>query len=127
MRFKQKKGFTLVELLIAVFILSGAISGVLLLYTTSIVSSQQAWDTTVATSHGEHVLEEMLARDTLDSVLAVNWEGWVVGQRLNSLPDEVIKVTFADPDSDPLEVEVRIDWLRKSRIHNVTLNSKITK
>jgi prepilin-type N-terminal cleavage/methylation domain-containing protein len=127
MRFKQKKGFTLVELLIAVFILSGAISGVLLLYTTSIVSSQQAWDTTVATSHGEHVLEEMLARDTLDSVLAVNWEGWVVGQRLNTLPDEVIKVTFADPDSDPLEVEVRIDWLRKSRIHNVTLNSKITK
>jgi prepilin-type N-terminal cleavage/methylation domain-containing protein len=127
MRFKQKKGFTLVELLIAVFILSGAISGVLLLYTNSIVSSQQAWDTTVATSHGEHVLEEMLARDTLDSVLAVNWEGWVVGQRLNTLPDEVIKVTFADPDSDPLEVEVRIDWLRKSRIHNVTLNSKITK
>lgn len=127
MRFKQKKGFTLVELLIAVLILAGAIGGVLMLYTTSMLSSQQAWDTTVATTHGEHVLEEMQARDSLVSILAVNWRDWVREQRLSTLPDEVIKVTFADPGSDPLDVLVQVNWIRKSRVRNITLKTKITK
>jgi len=127
MRFKQKKAFTLVELLIAVFILAGAISGILMLFTTSMISSQQAWDTTVATFHGEHVLEEMQARDSLDSILTVNWRRWVEEQRLNTLPDEVIEVTFADPDNDPLDIQVQVDWVRKSRVHNITLNTRMTK
>ncbi len=127
MRFKQKEGFTLVELLIAVFILAGAISGILMLFTTSMISSQQAWDTTVATFHGEHVLEEMQARDSLDSILTVNWRRWVEEQRLNTLPDEVIEVTFADPDNDPLDIQVQVDWVRKSRVHNITLNTRMTK
>jgi len=127
MNFKQKEGFTLVELLIAVFILAGAISGILMLFTTSMISSQQAWDTTVATFHGEHVLEEMQARDSLDSILTVNWRRWVEEQRLNTLPDEVIEVTFADPDNDPLDIQVQVDWVRKSRVHNITLNTRMTK
>jgi len=127
MRFKQKKGFTLVELLIAVLVLAGAISGILMLFTTSMISSQQAWDTTVATFHGEHVLEEMQARDSLDSILTVNWRRWVEEQKLNTLPDEVIEVTFADPDNDPLDIQVQVDWVRKSRVRNVTLNTKMTK
>jgi len=127
MRFKQKKAFTLVELLIAVFILAGAISGILMLFTTSMISSQQAWDTTVATFHGEHVLEEMQARDSLDSILTVDWRRWVEEQRLNTLPDEVIEVTFADPDNDPLDIQVQVDWVRKSRVHNITLNTRMTK
>jgi len=127
MKFKQKKGFTLVELLIAVLILAGAIGGALMLYTTSMISSQQAWDTTVAVSHGEHVLEEMQARDSLDSILTVNWKSWVREQKLNTLPDEVIEVTFADPDNDPLDVQVQVDWVRKARAQNVMLKTKITK
>ena len=47
MSFKRNKGFTLVELLIAVLILVVTIGGVLLLYVTSMISSQLAWDTTV--------------------------------------------------------------------------------
>lgn len=127
MRIHNKKGFTFVELLIAVFILAGAISGVLLLYTTSMISSQQAWDTTVATTHGEHVLEEMQARESLVSILNVNWRDWVQEQRLSTLPNEVIKVTFADSGSDPLDVQVQVNWIRRSRARNVTLKTKITK
>jgi len=127
MRFHSKNGFTLVELLIAVFILAGAISGVLLLYTTSMISSQLAWDTTVATIHGEHVLEEMQSRDSLDSILTNNWESWVEEQRLNTLPEEIIEVTFADPNIDPLDIQVQVDWVRKSRLHNITINTKMTK
>ncbi len=127
MKFTQKKAFTLVELLIAVFILVGAISGILMLFTTSMLSSQQAWDTTVATFHGEHVLEEMQARDSLNSILAVDWKRWVEEQRLNTLPDEVIEVTFADPDNDPLDIQVQVDWVRKSRVRNITINTKMTK
>ena len=127
MRFKQKKGFTFVELLIAVFILTGAIGGILMLFATSMISSQQAWDTTVATSHGEHVLEEMQARESIDSILMVNWDRWIEEQRLNTLPREVIEVTFANSDSDLLGIQVQVDWVRKSRKHNVTLNTKMTK
>jgi len=127
MRFTSKIGFTLVELLIAVLVLAGAISGILMLFTTSMISSQQAWDTTVATSHGEHVLEEMQARDSLDSILTVNWRRWVEEQRLNTLPNEVIEVTFADPESDPLDIQVQVDWVRKSRMRNITFNTKMTK
>ena len=127
MNIKHDKGFTLVELLIAVMILSGAISGVLLLYTSSMISSQQAWDTTVAVIHGEHILEEMQAKKSRSDILNTNWSGWVKGQGLNTLSDEEIKITFADPDDTPLDIEVRINWQTKSRENFIVLNTKMTK
>ncbi len=127
MVFKQDNGFTFVELLLSVLILAGAIGGALLLYTSSMISSQQAWDTTVATSHAEYVLEDMQTRDSISNILAVDWESWVVKQRLNTLPSEAIEVTFVDPESDPLDVQVTVDWIRKLRVNRITLKTRITK
>lgn len=127
MGLKRSKGFTLVELLLAVLILSGAVGGALLLYTASMASSQLAWDTTVATTHAEHILEEMQARDSLQAILALNWQGWIEGQGLNTLPGEKIDIVFADPGGDPLDVEVTVRWTGKLRAHRVTLETKITK
>ena len=126
-RYKCACGFTLVELLIAVLVLAGAISGALLLFSASMVSSEFAWDTTVATSHAEHVLEEMQSRDTLSSILGVDWRAWTVGQGLNTLPQETVEVVFADKNSNPLDVQVNVDWVRKSRVNNITLKTKIAK
>lgn len=121
------RGFTLVELLIAVMVLAGAISGVLLLFSASMASSDLAWDTTVATSHAEYVLEEMQSRDSLPSIIDSDWKAWTAGQGLNTLPQETVEVVFADKSSDPLDVQVNVDWVRKSRASNVTLKTKITK
>ena len=127
MLVRQNKGFTLVELLLAVMILAGAISGILLLFTTSMISSEQAWDTTVATSHADHVLEEMQNRESLNDILAVDWYIWAADQRLTTLPDEIIDVTFKDHSSDPIDVEVKVSWVRKSRKNDLVLKTKITK
>jgi Tfp pilus assembly protein PilV len=124
---KHNPGFTLVELLIAVFVLAGAISGVLLLFSVSMMSSELAWDTTVATSHAEHILEEMQSHDSLPAILAVDWENWVVGQGLNTLPQEAIDIAFMDSSSNPLDVRVNVHWMRKSRANEVTLKTKIAK
>ena len=124
---RRKKGFTLVELLLAVFILTWAIGGVLLLYASSMISSQLAWDTIVATSHAEHILEEMQTRDSLGDILAVNWGSWAGGQGLNTLPDETIDVSFTDSDTNLLGVGVTVNWIRKSRTRHVDLKTKITK
>ena len=124
---KRNKGFTLVELLVAVFILAVAIGGVLLLYATSMISSQLAWDTTVATSHAEYVLEEAQRTDSIGSILIMNWEGWAVAQGLNTLPNETVDIIFSEPSSNLLDMEVTVNWTRKMRKHKVTLITKIAK
>lgn len=127
MRIKKNKGFTLVELLLAVMILAGAIGGALLLFTTSMLSSEQAWDTTIATSHGEHILEGMQALDSLEAILTINWKDWITQQRLNTLPGEVIDITFSDSDTNLLDILIKVNWTRKSRINHVVLKTKLTK
>jgi prepilin-type N-terminal cleavage/methylation domain-containing protein len=128
MSFKRNnKGFTFVELLIAVFILAVAIGGVLLLYTTSMISSQLAWDTTVATSHAEYVLEEAQRSDSIGSILVMNWEAWADGQGLNTLPGETIDIIFSEPSSNLLDMQVTVNWKRKTREHGVTLITKVAK
>ncbi|MCK5014311.1 MAG: prepilin-type N-terminal cleavage/methylation domain-containing protein [Candidatus Omnitrophica bacterium] len=124
---RNNKGFTFVELLIAVFILAVAIGGVLLLYVTSMISSQLAWDMTVATSHAEYVLEEAQRSDSIGSILVMNWEEWAVDQGLNTLPGETIDIIFSEPSSNLLDMQVTVNWTRKLRSHGVTFITKVAK
>jgi prepilin-type N-terminal cleavage/methylation domain-containing protein len=124
---RRKKGFTLVELLIAVFILSVTISGVLLLYVTSMMSSQLAWDTTVATSHAEYILEEAQTLDSIDKIKNFNWQGWAEVQGLNTLTSEKIDVAFSDIGTNLLGIQVTVRWMSKSRQRDVVLKTKLAK
>ncbi len=123
----EKKGFTFVELLWSVLILAGAIGGALLLYTSSMISSRQAWDTTVATSHGEYVLEEMQTQKSLEHIVSIDWNQWVKLQGLATLPKESIDVQFKDPNKDPLDIRVAVHWERKARENHIILKTKMTK
>ena len=127
MNSHHKNGFTLVELLIAVMILSVTISGVLLLYVTSMVSSQLAWDKTVATTHAQYVLEEAQTHDTIEKVKQFNWQGWAKVQRLNTLPEEKIDVALKDLSPRLLDVAVTVRWERNARAHEVLLKTKLAK
>ncbi len=127
MFFKQNKGFTFVELLIAVMILSIAIAGALLLCTTSMMSSQLAWDTTTATSHAEYVLEEMQTQDSTDQIRNFNWVGWSEVQGLNTLPGENIEIAFLNLRPNLLDIKVTVHWMRKSRKHDIVLRTKMAK
>jgi prepilin-type N-terminal cleavage/methylation domain-containing protein len=124
---KRNKGFTLVELLLAVFILSVGIVGIMLLFSQSIISTEYAWGKTIAVSHAEQVLETMQLMDTLNEVTAMDWRLWADSQRLYSLPSESLAVSFANPSDDPLIIQVTINWVHKQRKMQVTLNTQMTK
>jgi prepilin-type N-terminal cleavage/methylation domain-containing protein len=123
----HKKGFTLLELLIAAYILVIGISSTLLLNVTAMSSTQFAWDLTVATTHAEHVLEEMQIQDTLLDILNTNWTLWAAQQQLTTLPDEKIEVLYGDPDGDPLDIEVIVEWKRKLKKNTISFKTKLTK
>ena len=124
---KQNKGFTLVELLLAVFILSVGIVGILLLFSQSILSTEYAWDKTVAVSHAEGVLEAMQLKDSLSEITLTDWKNWAENQGFNTLPGESLTVNFINPSVDPLEIQVTVNWIRKQRKGQVTLKTQMTK
>lgn len=124
---RQKKAFTLIELLLAVFILAFGIASILQLFSQSILSSNAAWDLTVASSHAETLLEEMQSRETLDSIISENWDQWGRANDLNQLPDEQIQIKMNDHQMDPLPINVIISWDRSGRKQSVQFQSRFTK
>ncbi len=128
-RTKQpcNKGFTFIEVLLAVFILSVGISAVLMLYTSSMLSAATAWDMTVATSNAEHMLEEMQARESLSDIVNTDWAHWAQDQGLNTLPKETFSVAFADPAGDPLNIQITVNWERKLKTNQIVLKTSLTK
>ena len=127
MPLRKNKGFTLVELLVAAYILLVGICGILSLFVNTLTSSESSWDTTTATSHAQYVLEEMQTKLNLSEIRLTNWKKWVGDTGLLTLPDENITITFGDPTSDPLDIQVVDQWQRKKRLNTVTLRTKLTK
>lgn len=128
-RIKQPrdKGFTFIELLLAVFILSVGISAVLMLYTSSMLSAANAWDMTVATSNAEHMFEEMQTRGSLADIVDTDWPLWAQDHGLNTLPKETFSVAFSDPAGDPLNIQITVSWQRKLRTNQIILKTRLTK
>ena len=127
MNLRNNLGFTLIELLVAAYILLVGICGILSLFTNSMMSTQSAWDITVATTHAQYILEEMQNKNTLQDILDVDWNAWAQEQKLNTLPDETFEITYNDLTADPLEIQVIDKWKRSSGITHITLRTKLTK
>ncbi len=127
MKLRPNEGFTLLELLIAAYILLIGICGILSLVTNTMLSSESAWDMTVATTHAQHILEEMQSKNNLLDITSTDWNVWAQKEKLNTLPKEHFRITFGDLSQDPLEIHVITQWERKGRINQITLNTKLTK
>jgi prepilin-type N-terminal cleavage/methylation domain-containing protein len=123
----KHQGLTLVEILVAVFILTVGILSCFLYFSGAMNSTGMARDLTIATTHAEYVLEDMRARATLAEITAEDWSQWAKSTKLNVLPQETIKVTFADLGADPLPTSVTVQWIRKGRSHSVNLQTELTK
>ena len=124
-------GVTLVEVLISVFVLSIGVTGSLAYFTTAKSATLLSRDTTTAVTHGEYILEEMRALPTLAEIVSADdteyWNNYVTAQGLNTLDNEAITVAFADPDGDPLNITVTIDWETNTRARTVSLTTELTK
>jgi Tfp pilus assembly protein PilV len=126
-KIKNNQGFTLLELLIAAYILIVGISSTLLLNVNAMTSSQYSWDLTVATTHAEQILEEMQIRNSLADITNTDWPAWAQQQQLNTLPGEKVDVQYENPEADPLDIKVSVEWQRKLRKNDVTFMTKLTK
>jgi Tfp pilus assembly protein PilV len=120
-------GVTFVELLITIFVFTGAILGALMFFVNAMIASQYAKDITVVTSHAEYLMEEMESRSTLTNITATNWSSWYSSQALATLPSEAITVTFTNATADPLNISVNVSWLTKRRSLNQTFATRMTK
>lgn len=127
MSLKHNHALTLVELLVTAYVLLIGICGILSLFANTMTSTESAWDTTVATSHAENILEEMQNKSTLAEIISTDWDLWARGQDLKTLPEETFKVTFTNPLAEPLDIQVIDQWQRKSGINSITLRTKLTK
>ena len=127
MNIKTNHGLTLVELLIAVFVLTVGISGILLFFVQSMASSQQAWEYSQAAMHTDYILEDMQARPSISEVMGVNWTSWAQVENLNSLPEELVAVEFPQVKADWLEILVNISWMHKDRPQNFEVKTSIKK
>ncbi len=125
--FNCEDGISLIEILIAVFILTVGILSCLMYFSAAMNSTEVARDLTVATTHGEYVLEDMRAMTTLAEITARNWSEWAETSGLNTLPSESVLVAFSDPSADPLPIAVTVSWTRANRTQNVQLETEMTR
>jgi len=126
-RLLKNRGMTLVEVLVAVFILTVGILGALLFFTRSMQATESAQDLTLATTHAEMILEEMRALPTLLDIQERKWGDWAQHQGLNILPGEQVKVSFSNYASNILQINVVVNWRRGGRSGEVNLYTEMTK
>lgn len=110
--FLSKHGFTLSELLLASGIMAFVLVGLLQLFITCIVLNESNRNLSVATAHGQYVLEEMkntnftsLKNGTLDW----DWDTNQIGEKgLTPLSSELIVTGIVD--SGYLQITVTLTW-----------------
>ena len=124
---RTNKGFTLIEVLISAYILLIGIGGTLLFYINSMNYAQFAWDSTVATTHAQYILEEMQNQTDLSTIISTDWDDWAKKQHLSTLPGETFQVLYADPSANPLAIQVIDQWQRKNSPGKISLATIMTR
>ena len=116
----NKKGFTLAELMIAAFILTFVLSGLLLLFTNCMLLNDASRNLSVAISHGEYVMEQISATTFTGLETRINnggANGWDLTTanlqaspyNFMTLPTENV-VTSVFQSGNPLGVSVVVNW-----------------
>ena len=139
---RLKKGFTLVELLLAAAILAFVLSGMLLLFTNCFVLNGTSRNLSIATSHANYIMEEIRANGftglgakiTSNNGTPAGWDfnaAQLQASPYNLVPlaNESIATSIlsGSPGDDPLEVSVAVNWQdRGAKNRSVELTTRIT-
>lgn len=126
----KKDGFTLLELMISIAIMVGAILvifGLLLNYLLLIETSKNK---TVAIDDAQAVLEAIRNTDPFTSSnVTTNYPAGVnlaSNFGFNKLQNEAIYVSYASPAADPLQITVTVNWQEKTRNRSESLITLMT-
>jgi len=123
---KTRRGFTLVELLVAIFVLALGVAGALNFFVGSAAAVRYAEDLTTAYVHLEYVLEEMKTYEEPSEIPDNDWSAWAAGKELNDLPAESFSVSYpGGTDVDPLQIQVSVSWIRRGETQTVSLATQI--
>jgi len=121
------EGMTLVEVMVAVFVITIGVISCVAFIASANLSTMVGRDLIVATTHGEYVLEEMHSRATLANITGTDWDDWAINQGLMTLPTENVAVVYVDAGADPLSIQATINWERNDRAHNISFLTELTK
>ena len=103
----MRKGFTLLELVIASGILTVAILGLLASLQSPFTLNSASKETAIALQDASRVLEEIRVA-TFSTIPTTNWTTWAQTNGLTHLVNEAVTVTTIG--TDPLTVTVQVTW-----------------
>jgi len=119
---KNKKGFTLIELMVAVAIIVLIVSGSLLSFTYLMFLADSSVNLTVAVSDAQSVLEQIKWAAYID----YNSISTYTAPALNNLPNEVITLSRS-VGGNLATVTVNVSWLEKNMTKNYSLSTYIAR
>ncbi|MDP8211845.1 MAG: prepilin-type N-terminal cleavage/methylation domain-containing protein [Candidatus Zapsychrus exili] len=126
----SKGGFTLVEVMVSLFIVVVGIIGSMAFFVSAIAATKTARDTTLATTHAEYILEDMQTKEGLQEIVdtdwVVFWDSLVEGNIVESLDSETVSVIYKDIDADPLNVIVLVNWETSLRDCSTSIMTEAT-
>ncbi len=135
---KSQKGFTLIEILIAIAILGYVILAVIGLFQYTTLSTKASEFSTLATSYAREQMEDIKHRD-FDSIPVSTWtaEQSALGQKGNLIFTRQVTVTYMDVSSGVLitsvsatdlkRIEVRLTWTERGEAREVVLTSLVSR
>ena len=122
MRLLNKRGFTLLELVVVVAILSVTVLGLLASYIYCILLNEYNSSLVIAAGDAQKVLEEMKnlpygsLQDYVDDFQA---------DRFSNLPGEAVNFSGTDIAGSIAEVVVNVDWTQRGANKNFLLSTRI--
>ena len=137
-----KKGFTLVELLMAAAILAFAMSGILLMFINCAFLNQANRNNSIATIHAETAMEYIKSQtfSTIQNHLCtsgvspvpVTWSLDPATLNLSGLTSESINATTTQTccsrsPLDWLDITVRVEWEAQNKTRSLELRTSISK
>jgi type IV pilus assembly protein PilV len=115
-RIRNNKGFTLIEIMVAIFILVVALLGVAAVTVSVINGNAFSKDITSATT---------LAQDKIEELKDTAYDSIVSGSDTSSIYTRTWTVT--SPITDSKTIVVVVSWSRGGNTRNVTLRSIVTR
>jgi Tfp pilus assembly protein PilV len=134
MRWKSKKGFVLLEVLLATAIAAFAICGILLMYITGMDLIRTSRNSSIATNYAQGIMEQVRntpSKDIPDMVFEVEVNGvitkyypvvvdvtlsrWSFSLPVGILPAAICTVYVDDIGSELFLVTIRVSWRQSNR------------
>ncbi len=131
MSLMNKKGFTLVELLIAAAIFAFAMSGILLMFINCAFLEQTNRNKSIATIHAESVMEDIMEymrnnelsslQDDID-LGEWNWDSDTIVSKCSTVinDSESITTTYVTA-TNPLDITVTVSWKDRAQTNTRSL------